>query len=198
MISERIMMHRLRMALSAPHGLVAHIRLDLYLQVFANQSETVEEAELRYMLQGVLLLLGDLLIDESELEIAVDEEEGDETDDQDWQEPTATTKGGIEVEHLGKGLSIELHQQWPEGYQVEHDGGKEPQDVAIDECTEEQIDLAIEHDDHLTAHELHQYWPETCPCEEDDDRVGQEHGEPQEVVATEMGGDEKTLDGCIA
>ena len=149
------------------------------------------------MLQGALLLFGNLLVDESELEIAVNEEESDETDDQDWQKPTAAPEGGIEVEHLAEGVGIELHQQRPEEQHIEHHGGEEPQDVAIDECAEEQIDLTVEHDEQLTTHKLYQYWPEACSCYKDDDRVGQEHGEPQEVIAAEVGRDEETLDGRI-
>ena len=57
------------------HRLVAHVRLGLYLQVFADESEAVEEGELRDMLQRLLGFLGDLFIDILELEVAVDKEE---------------------------------------------------------------------------------------------------------------------------
>ena len=70
------------------------------------------------MIQGAFLLLGDLLIDISELERTVDEEEGDDTDNQNRQEPTAAPESSIEVEHLCEGVGVELHQQRPEGYQV--------------------------------------------------------------------------------
>ena len=93
---------------AASHGTVAHIRLNLYLQVFANQSETVEEAELRDMLQGTFFLLGYLLIDILELEIAVDEEKQYNHGKQDRQQPAATSAEGIEIEQFTKGMRIKL------------------------------------------------------------------------------------------
>ena len=113
------------------------------------------------------------------------------------REPTAAPESSIEVEHLCEGVGVELHQQRPEGYQVERHGGDEPKDVAVDECAEEQIDLTVEHDEQLTADEFRQDSPETSICYQNDDGVGQKHGQPQEVVATEMGGDQEALDGRI-
>ena len=183
---------------ATPHGTITHGGLELYLQVFANDSETVEETKLRDMLQGAFFLLGDLLIDKPELEETIDEEERGETSNQDWQEPTAAPEGGIEVEHLGEGTYVEFQQPGSEGQHIEGDGSQEPQHIAIDERTEEEIDLTVEHDEQHTPDEFHQDRPETCTSDEDDDGIGQEHGEPQEVEAAEMGGDEETLDGRIA
>ena len=70
---------------ATPHGTITHGGLELYLQIFTNQTETIQETELRDMLQGTLFLPGDLLIDILELEVAIDEEEQYQHSEQDWQ-----------------------------------------------------------------------------------------------------------------
>ena len=69
------------------NGFVAHGALDFQFQVLADLSETLQGPELRDVLQVRLLVLGNLVVDEVHLQVAVDEEQHDEANCKDDGRP---------------------------------------------------------------------------------------------------------------
>ena len=171
---------------TAAHGLVADVRLQLDLQVFADDAETVEEGELRDVFQRPFSLTRDLLIDVFELEMAVDEEESYQEDKDDGQEIPAAAHLGVGVDHLSDDARLEVQQHGGVGQQIERNGWQYPIDTTVDQGAEEEVDLTVEDDQQQTGDEFRHHGPEACTCKEDDDRVGDEHGQPQEIEAAEV------------
>ena len=148
------------------------------------------------MLQCPLFLLRDFLIHILELEMAVYHKQQRYHDDDGWQEPPGAS-GLSSVEQPCSRFLIRVEDPGDIRDGIHRDTGEEPQHIAVDERTEEQIHLTVHHDQQQTGHQL----PDDRPAgtgKEKDDRVGHEHTEPEEVVAAQMRRQQETLDGGVA
>ena len=130
--------------------------------------------------------------------MAVDEKQFSQDRDQQRQEIPARADSLIGVHHPVERALLELQQQWRDGPGIEQERRQKPVDPAVDKGAEEQIHLAVEYDQQLDRRKLCQRRPEPGPGNQDDDGVGHEHGQPQEVVAADMFRHQEALDGRIA
>ncbi len=177
------------------HHLVAQVGLQFEFQVFADGAEAVEETERRDALEFGLLLLGDFFVDVLELEVAVDEEQGCNSEDDGREEPPGVAGSLQGIERLVKHLPGLAEQQRHVGDGIEQDGGHGPEHAAIDEGAEEKIDLAVEHDEQFGGYQHAEHAEDAGTARKSHDGVGDEHGEPEEIVAADVGRQEEALDG---
>ena len=173
-------------------GFVAQGALHFELQVFAYLSETVEEGELRDVLQLGLLVAGDLLVDEVQLQTSVDDVEHC------TQQETAGCRQPCEAVvfatadkqfrpflHVDNGVAIDGKVE--EGWQ------EPPPNLMVDECAHQQVPLAVGRDHQPQQGEHGQSAEQGQSAANADEDIGYEESHPDEVSCREDICDEKTV-----
>ena len=84
-------------------------------------------------------------------------------------------------------VAVIIQYERQEQQEIETNGNDEPPYLTVDECAEEQVNLTVKHHQQYGGCQFEHHRPEAGTREKQNDRVGDEHGQPQEIVAAEMG-----------
>ena len=138
-----------------------------------------------HLRRGVLLLTGNLFIDESKLHLTVSPEQQGKQQQACGQQPRRLAKNHKAVHRGLQQVTLLVKKQQRPQSAIDHDGQHPPEDATIDQRANHQVELAVGHDEQQATQQQRECQrPATTACQHNND-IRQEESQPKPVICAD-------------